>query len=179
MDNTVKPSKSYLQFGLILGLILILLFVVMYVINIDVSVNRLPGTISSVLSNLVFPVIFIILACNTYKKNNSGFISFGQCLKVGVSVVFIAALIFAVFNLIFNLIFPDYAEEILRQTRDIMLQKNPNMTAEQAEMGLSMARKFSSPVFSVPVILITFSFFGLIYSLIIGAFVKKDQPQSL
>ena len=178
MEQTAKSSKSYLQFGLILGVILILTFVIMYVLNINVAENRLAGTISSAFNNLILPVIFIILACNAYKKENNGFLSYGKSLKIGVGTVFIAASIFAVFNVIFNLIFPEYAEQLIAQTREIMIKQNPEMTSAQMEMGLSMTRKLSSPLFSIPIILITFSFFGLIYSLIIGAIVKKDQPQS-
>ena len=178
MEQAAKPSKSYFQFGVILGVLLILSFVIMYVLNINVAENPMAGTISSGFNNLILPVVFIILACNAYKKENNGFLSYGKSLKIGVGTVFVAALIFAIFNVIFNLIFPEYAEQILSQSRQIMIRQNPNMTAEQLEMGLSMARKFSSPLFSIPIILITFSFFGLIYSLIIGAFVKKDQPQS-
>ncbi|MGK4567396.1 DUF4199 domain-containing protein [Flavobacterium sp. 3HN19-14] len=79
-------------------------------------------------------------------------------MKVGVGTVFFAALIFAVFNVVFNFIFPEYAEQMLQQSKEIMIKQNPNMTAEQLEMGLSITRKFSSPLFSIPLILITFSF---------------------
>ena len=45
-----------------------------------------------------------------------------------MSILFISALIFAVFNLIFNFIFPQYFEEILGQTRKIMVKQNPKIT---------------------------------------------------
>ncbi|MGK4567397.1 hypothetical protein [Flavobacterium sp. 3HN19-14] len=73
MEQTAKSSKSYLQFGVILGILLILCFVVMYVLNINVAENRIAGTISSGLSNLVLPIIFIVLACNAYKKKTTAF----------------------------------------------------------------------------------------------------------
>jgi hypothetical protein len=59
-----------------------------------------------------------------------------------------------------------------------MLAKNPDMTSEQMEMGLSMVKKFMNPLIVLPVTLAMYSFFGLIYSLIIGAIVKNDKKQS-
>ena len=98
-------------------------------------------------------------------------------MKTGVSSAFIAAFLFAIFNLVFNLIFPEFLDEILGHTRQIMLKQNPNMTEDQIETAISITKKFSSPLFSVPTTLLTFSFLGLIYSLIIGLIVKKDHNQ--
>ena len=60
-----------------------------------------------------------------------------------------------------------------------MIEKSPQLTAEQLEMSVSWVRKMMQPAFSLPITLLMFSFLGLIYSLIIGAIVKKDQPQSI
>ena len=51
------------------------------------------------------------------------------------------------------------------------------MTEDQIETAISITKKFSSPLFSVPTTLLMFSFLGLIYSLIIGLIVKKDHNQ--
>jgi len=177
MENADKPSKSYLQFGVIYGIIMVLLFVIVYASGINPVENRAVGLTQSVLSNLILPLLFIYLGCVSFKKGNNGFASFVECLKVGVSIAFVAGLIFAVFNLIFNFIFPEYGNELLKSQREIMLAQNPNLTSEQVDMGLSIAKKITSPVFAFPIILVTFSFFGLIYSLIIGLIVKKDNPQ--
>jgi hypothetical protein len=177
MEQTDKPSKSYLQFGLMYGVIMVLLFVIIYALGIDPAKDRAISLSQSILSNLILPLLFIYLGCVSFKKANNGFASFVECLKVGVSIAFVAGLIFAVFNTIFNLIFPEYSTQMLQSQREIMLTQNPNMTSEQVDMGLSIAKKMMSPIFAFPIVLITFSFFGLIYSLIIGLIVKKDNPQ--
>jgi hypothetical protein len=177
MENNVTPSKSYLQFGVFFGLAMVLSFVLIYTMNINPIENPIVGTISSLLNYLGLPVLLIYLGCAGFKKDNNGFISLPESLKVGVSIAFVGALIFAVFNVVFNLIFPEYMEQIMSQSRQIMLKQNPNLTNEQVEMGISMAKKLSSPFFSVPLMLIIFSFLGLIYSLVIGLILKKDRPQ--
>jgi hypothetical protein len=179
MENTAKPSKSYLQFGLLYGLIMVLTFVIIYILGINPIENKTLGLTQSLLNNLVLPLLFIYLACQNFKKSNNGFASFVECLKVGVSIGFIAGLIFAGFNLIFNFIFPEYAAEMLKAQRELMITQNPQMTSEQIDMGISVAKKIMNPIILFPVTLIMFSFFGLIYSLIIGLIVKKDNPQGL
>jgi hypothetical protein len=69
-------------------------------------------------------------------------------------------------------------EEILKKTKQVMLQQNPTLTTAQLDMAMSMTKKFMSPALMVPVTIAMYSFIGLIYSLIIGAFVKNDNPQS-
>ncbi len=176
MENKTSTKKPGLEYGCYFGLAVIVSFVIIYALNIDPISNPLAGTLSSLFSYLVFPVTFITLAINTFKKNNNGFVSLGEAIKTGITVAFIGAVIFGVFSVIFNMLFPEYMDEILNQTRRLMMKQNPNMTSAQLEAAISMTKKFSSPVFSVPLSIVMFSFIGLIYSLIIGAIVKKDKP---
>ena len=83
-----------------------------------------------------------------------------------------------VISVVFNLIFPEFINEVIQKMRQVMLKQNPSMTTDQLEMALSMTKKFMSPYIAVPATIVMYSFIGLIYSLIIGAFVKNENPQS-
>ncbi len=177
MENNVTPSKSYLQFGIFFGLAMVLSFVLIYIMDISPVDNPMIGVLSSILNYLVFPVAFIYFGCTVFKKENNGFISLPENLKVGVSIAFVGAIIFSLFSVIFNVIFPEYMDIVLGQSKQIMLKQNPNLTSEQLETAISITKKFSSPLFYVPLTLLMFSFLGVIYSLIIGLILKKDRPQ--
>ncbi len=177
MENTNSPSKSYLQFGILFGIIMVLMFVITYVSGIDIMKNKALASTTSIFNYLILPPLFIYLGCNAFKKENNGYVSFIECLKIGVSIAFVAALILGVFNIAFNFIFPEFLEGIMNNTKQIMLEQEPNMTSAQVEMGVSMARKFSAWYISFPMTLVMFSFLGLIYSLIVGLIVKNDNPQ--
>ena len=177
MENTVSPAKSGILYGVLYGVIMVLEFVIMYIIGMKSLVDTSFGLIVNIANYLILPLIFIYLGCSNYKtKINSGYISFGECLKIGVSIAFIAAIIYAAFSVIFNLIFPEFLNEMVAISRSAMLKQNPEMTSEQLEMGLSMMKKFSNPLIVFPVTLAMYSFLGLIYSLIIGAVVKNNKP---
>ena len=178
METKISPAKSGLQFGLSFGVIMILEFVIMYVIGMDKLVGTSFGLIVNLLNYLILPIAFIYLGCANYKKNNNGFITFSECLKTGVSITFIAALVYAVFYLLFNLIFPEFTVQLISITKTEIVKKQPNITSEQLDMAISMTKKFMNPYIVFPVTLAMYSFFGLIYSLIVGAIVKKDPNQS-
>jgi hypothetical protein len=179
MDQKVSPSKSALQYGALFGVLMVLEFVIVYVMDIDPILNPTTGIVINTLNYLIFPVSIITFGSVNFKKNlNNGFVSFGECLKIGVTICLIAGLIYGVFSAVFNMIFPEFVEEIMKKTRQVMLQQNPNMTSEQAEMAISMTKKFMNPAIVIPATVAMFSFIGLIYSLIIGAFVKNENPHS-
>jgi hypothetical protein len=179
MEKNISPAKSGIIYGVLFGVIMVLEFVIMYVIGMKSLVNSSAGIIVNVANYLILPISFVFLGCNNYKKNiNNGFISFGECLKIGVSITFIAAIIYATFNVIFNFIFPEFVDEMISISKEAMLSKNPEMTSQQIEMGLSMVKKFMNPLIVFPFTLAMFSFIGLIYSLIIGAILKNEKPQS-
>ena len=173
-----SPAKTGLPLGILFGIIMILEFVVSYVLNIDPISNPAVGTTMNVLNYLILPILFITLACNNYKKAHGGYVSFGECLKIGVTLCVIAGLVYAAFSVIFNLIFPEFIDEIMSKMRSVMISQAPDMPAEQLEMALSWTRKMMSPAFVFPITIIMYAFIGLIMSLIVGAIVKKDKPVS-
>ena len=56
-----------------------------------------------------------------------------------------------------------------------MMKQNPMLTKDQLDKTIEITKKFSSPIFSVPLTILIFTFVGLIYSLIIGAINKKEN----
>ncbi len=179
MEKPISPAKSALNFGVIFGIILIVEFVIAYVLNIDPETNKGFGITINILNYFVIPVVLILLGCNNFKnKLNDGSVSLGQCLKIGVTICLIAALIYGVFYAIFNVVVPEFNQELISKIEKVMIEQNPDMPSEQREMALSITQKFMHPAFLIPVTIVMYCFIGLIYSLIIGAIVKKEKYNS-
>lgn len=176
MEKNLTPAKAAIGYGVAFGIVMILEFVIAYALDLDYQKDAWVGIMNSVLNYLVLPVLFITLACNRYKRSTGGYISFGQCIKAGVSVTVIAAALFALFNVIFNMIFPEFQAEMMQKTAEIMAQQNPNMTSEQMKQALKMTEMFMKPYIALPFTILMYAFLGLILSLIVGAAVKKDNP---
>jgi hypothetical protein len=179
MKEKTSPSKSALQFGVLFGVIMILQLVISYVLNIGAE-NKTYGIIISILNYLILPFLFIYLGCDNYKKNyNHGFIKFGECVKIGMSIAFVASLIYGVFYILFNLIFPEFLPDLIRKMTSMTQKDNPNLTSDQLEMSVSIMKKMMNPYITVPLAIVMNCFIALIHSSIIGAIIKRDRPQSL
>lgn len=176
--TTPSPAKAGLTLGLIFGLIMIFETIIGYAMDIDPVSYPSFGLVLNFLNYLILPITLIYLGCTNFRKMNGGFATFGECLKVGVTICVIAGLVSAVFMVVFNAIFPEYVEELIRKTRSVMLSSESNMTEEQIEMAIGVTRKFMSPFIAIPSTIAIYAFIGLIYSLIIGAIVKRDRNQS-
>jgi hypothetical protein len=178
MEKNTSPAKSGITYGVLFGAIMILEFVLGYAFKVDPASNPTFGTIMNVLNFLVLPILFIYISCNDFKmKLNDGFLTLGNALKIGVTVCIIAAVLYSIFSVIFNLISPEYMNEMYDKVADMMVEKNPEMTQEQIEMSISMMKKFSNPAIAIPATIVMYAFIGLIYSLIIGAIIKKEPNQ--
>lgn len=175
MENQTTPAKHALKFGLFFGLIMGAEFIIGYIMNIDPQSNKSFGIAINILNYLILPFVFIFIACNSYKnKLNNGFITFGQCLKIGVLLAVIAALVYGVFYTVFYYAIPEYFDVMLDKMNKILKEQNAQMTDEQIDMAISMTKKFMSPVIAVPLTAAIFAFVGLLHSLVVGAIVKKD-----
>jgi hypothetical protein len=95
MNEIATPSanKPAIQFGILFGVLMVLEFVIGYTMDIDPATNPTFGWTINILNYFVFPLIFIWMGCNAFKKSNNGFATFGQCIKIGVVICVIAALI--------------------------------------------------------------------------------------
>ena len=99
MEKTVSPSKSAIQYGVVFGIIMILELVISFSFNITPE-NKAFGISINILNFLILPITLIIIGCNNYKdKFNSGFISFSECLKIGVTICIVLRLSMLCFQL--------------------------------------------------------------------------------
>ena len=178
-NNIVKkPSigKSTLPYGIIYGAILLLEFVVAYTLGLNSQNNKAAGIAMGLFNYLIFPVLFIFLACNNYKnKINGGYISFSESLKAGVAVSVMSALVSSIGTSLIYILVPGAKEQILEQTK-ISLATQPGMTSEAIKMAVTMTEVFMRPYVLIPFSILVSAFMGLIVSLIVGAIVKKDNP---
>ena len=175
MKENTSPSKAMLTYGVVFGIALILELVILYALDLDPSEHQWVGALTNSLNFLIFPVMFVLLACIAYKKLNGGYISFGQCVKTGAGTMALGGLIYGLFYIIFNIVLPEFQDEMFEKMKVAMVKQNPEMTSEQMEMGLKMAKTFMSPYVSAPISILLYTFLGVIYSLIIGAIIKKEN----
>jgi hypothetical protein len=181
MEPKVSPMNAALKWGALLGLINIVVTLINYSAG-----NMEPEKMNSGMTKLIqygmYAVIILVLVIAMQQhrdKDLGGYMKYSRGLGLGTLIgvvygVISAISIFIVFQFLMP---PDFVDRLLEVTRENMLERNPNMTDDQMEMGLKMARKFITPAGAA-----TFAFLGsvlmsFIFSLIISAFIKKNKPE--
>lgn len=167
MENQTTTTRTALKWGVIIGIISIL-----YSTAIMVS-----GQIGNqVLSYPIYLIIAvgIYLAMNDFKKENQGFMSYGQGLGLGTLMSAISGLISSFFSMAYmKFIDPTITDQIMKKAVDDMEKKG--IPDDQIEKAMEISKMFMNPGAMFVMGLLGAVLIGFILSLIVAAIVKKDK----
>jgi hypothetical protein len=130
------------------------------------------------LLNFAAMLWFVIYGIKAFKKDNSGYLSLAEALKIGLAITLVAGIIGSIFTYLFTTIIePDFVMNMLEASRVKMFEDNPEMTQEQIDMAMSISEKMMSPGILTAIGVIASLFFGFIISLISGLVLKNNRPE--
>jgi hypothetical protein len=167
MEQNVNAWKSNLTNGLILGLIGIVYSLIIYFL--DLTLNKVQGYVFLIAQ---FVILFYLL--KSYRDNYMhGMITYGQSLGAGMIIFLYYAIIMAIFTyILYAIIDTGLVEKNLAATEELYQKKG--MAQAQIDAALSIQRKIMKPVIMSIISIFSTMFFGLIVSLIVGIFVRKE-----
>jgi Protein of unknown function (DUF4199) len=168
-------KKSSINNGLIFGLVLITFYIIGFVLNIDPNQNKLFGTINSIISYFIAPIYLIYLSINGFKKLNNNFLTLTDGIKIGIIVCLVGSIVFSLFNIVFDIIFPEYNIEMLNYVKNNIKNENPNIRKDELEFSLKIVKIMMNPIVLLPFLAMLYTFIGFIYGLIMGAIFKNEQ----
>ena len=172
MENQTSSKSFMVNNGVILGIISVLFSLILYATG-----NHLPPHWSASVASLIVTIACIVLATKQFKAANSGFLSWGQGVKIGVGVAIVGGLIVVIYNYLFaNFIEPDYMAQIMEIQSQTYL--DGGMTEEQIEAANEMTASFSSPGIMAAVGIVTSAIFGFIIAAITSAIMKKSEEET-
>ncbi len=173
MEKQNSATKIMLTYGLYLGILSIIVSVANYSFG---NIYKPHWSINIV--NYLIMIAFIVMGLKAFKDQNEGFLKLGQALKIGIGIALVAAILSLIYFVIFvNYIEPDFISKLGDFQEQMMYEKFPDMDEAIIEKQIEMSRKFMSPAIMSAFILIGSLFLGLIFSLIAGLIMKKDQPE--
>lgn len=163
-----SPVKIALKWGLVAGIAIIIYGMILYFAG--MSTNQSAQWFSYILLG-----IGIYLGAREHRdKQLGGYMSYGRALGAGVLICLFAAILTGLFNYVFFTLNTDALEEIKTQQEQQIYEQG--LPREQEEMSLKMVSKMMTPAMLLVFVIPGMTFFGLILSLIIAAFLKKDRP---
>ena len=99
-----------------------------------------------------------------------------ETLKIGLTVCALAALMYGIFYLIFDIIVPEFKQELLSKIQEVTVKQTPSITSEQLKMSMKFVEMFMRPYVVIPFTILMYCVIGLIHALIVGLVIKKDKP---
>ena len=174
MENQANSKGIILNNGLYYGLILVLISLITYALGIHLDPTA--GYVSlGVLAILL--IVFPIIGMSKFKKDNGGFMTWGQGVKIGVGIVLIGTLISIIYNQIFsNFIEPDFYAQVEEITRKGL--EDAGRTEEQIDAQIAMTSKFQGTLIGDAMGLLFFAFIGFVISAIVSAIKKHTEEDN-
>lgn len=175
MEQKTSIWKSGLTLGVYLAIAVVLYSVVLYVTGL--GFNQWAGYAS-----IAIIAIGIVLIQLNYKKQQDGFLTYGQGVGVSVIAMISVGVISLVYTyLLYAVIDPDYYQQFLlfmeEQTTATLIERG--MGEDQIQMSIEMQQKFQTPIILAGGALINSVFIGLIVSLISSIFIKKKPSDEV
>lgn len=168
MEEKVNPWKANIANGLIMGLTGVVFTLVLWFL--DLTFNR--GASASFFLIAIFLLYFLI---KSYRDNyRHGIITYGQSLGAGMIIFVYYGIIMAVFSyLLYTIIDPELTDKSLAFAEE-QLRKSGRVPENMIDTSMEMQKKFMKPGIMAVFSILGSLFSGLIMSLIVSIFTKKE-----
>lgn len=154
--------------GIVITLIMVVYGLIVYFIG-----QAMNQSLSSI--QYLILAVGVIASCIIYAKQMNANVTFGNVFAHGFKTAMVVTALFCVYTLLSVLfIFPDLVDKGMETAKQNM-QKQGNLSDEQIQAGIDIARRFFIPL-AIGVILIVYAIVGAISALLGAAFAKK-APQ--
>lgn len=171
--QSAKLTPYMLKYGGLLGGVSVIFALMLF--SLDLHYGQEPA---ANYVNYLITIAVLAFGIYTYRKDNEGFLSLGEALKIGLGISLISAVIAILYTgLLMHVLEPTFMEKASEIAKNKMIDENPEMTQEQLNMALDMMKKFQGFGVVSAFILIFSLFFGLLISLVSGLILKKARPE--
>jgi hypothetical protein len=167
MEEKVNVWKANLSNGLILALEGVAFSLILYFL--DLSLNKSAGYI-----NIPIQLALLFFLLKAYRDNYMhGQITFGQAFGAGVVIFVYASIIMAIYTyLLWAVIDPGLVKKSLAVSEEAMMNKG--IPQASIDAGMVFTAKIMKPGIMSVFTIFGSMFFGVIYSLLVSIFVRKE-----
>ncbi len=163
------PAFGY---GILVSVALIIFKLILYILDID------DQSYWQVLYYVIFALGLLYSMIFVRNKTLDGYITFGKAFMVGFYATLAVSLIMAIYTYIYmTVINPGMIADMLSQAEEKIIETNPEMSDEDLEKALSMAKMFMQPGIMAISTLIMSTIMGSLLSLVAAALSKRNKVE--
>ena len=120
MENQAPSLQStILQYGVLLGIVSVVFGLMLYFLDMHYTQESAVGIVS-----IVITVAVICVAQYNFRNDNSGFLSFGEALKVGMGVALVSGVISVLYQiLLVTVIDPDTVTKMMEVAQNKLIDQ--------------------------------------------------------
>lgn len=168
MEETPSTARLAIKWGVISGVVYMVYSTILYL------TGMFGNQLLSVLS-IALMIVFIVLAMRDFRTLNGGYMSYGE----GASLGSLMSAISGLFSSTFNYIYTTFIDStIQQQVMDKMREQweEQGMSDEQIESMVQVTQPYQSPGFTFLFGVVGAVVMGLVLSLIVAAFMRRNKP---
>ncbi len=167
MEEKKSVWKETLNYGLIMGLVTIVFSVLTYMLDVT-------GKPWVIVPSLIISIVTLYLLLRSYRDTfNHGYISYGKAVGAGVVISIYSAILGAIYiYILYGFIDPGLVDKQILEAEEKLIARG--MPEGSIDAALEMQAKFMKPWFMAISSIFTAAFFGLILSLLVSLFIKKE-----
>ncbi|MFD2571644.1 DUF4199 domain-containing protein [Spirosoma soli] len=168
MNERTSTARVALKWGGVLGIALILFSLILYLT--DNTSNAALGAVT-----YLFMAVGIVLAMREYRTLNSGYMTYGEGLGLGALTATISGLLSSLFSVFYTTVIDT---GIMERASDKIREQleDRGVPDEQIDQQMEMMQMFQSPGLLFVFGVIGSAFIGLLLSLVIAAFMRRNNP---
>ena len=173
MSIKASTKQIAINFGILLSAYNVITGLILVFLDLHYQNNSTIGLI-----NLGVIIGIVIYGIYYFKKSNDGYLKVSEALKTGVGISLVSGVISSLYSIILvYIIDPDFIEKTLEFQKKIMLEKNKNLTLENANKMVDLQKKLTGPLTTSGFIIIFNLFIGFVVSLIGGLIFNKSKSE--
>lgn len=173
IKSEIQTSTYALNYGTLIGIVTVVFNLMLFFLD----AHYQGGTLASVVP-LLISVGFINYGIFQYRKDNNGFVSISESLKLGVGAALIAGIIGTIYGLLLTeFLDPQFMDKTFEIARQKMLEGNKELSIEDANNAIEVSKNFATIPIRIAGGLLGSLFFGFFISLIGGLILKKSKPE--
>jgi|TARA_Y100000996_G_scaffold151362_1_gene116629 hypothetical protein len=173
IKSEIQTSTYALNFGTLIGIVTVVFNLMLFFLDAHYQGEPLSWIVPVLIS-----VGLINYGIFQYRKDNNGYVSISESLKVGVGAALMAGIIGTLYGLLLTeFLDPQFMDKTLEIAKQKMLEGNKELSIEDANNAIEVSKNFTTIPIRIAGGLLSSIFSGFFISLIGGLILKKSKPE--
>ncbi|MBW1295739.1 DUF4199 domain-containing protein [Aquimarina litoralis] len=179
----IQFKKYIIKYGIILGvatIIHVLSFNFLKELENKLTITHLFVLTIGFLILLFITIVSILLGLKAFKKNNDGYISLKEALKISIGIALIGGLIAMLCDILrIHVIDSGFIDQMNENNFKKLVENSTEITQKDIDRRMAITKRVNSPLIMISRSMAAHLCSGILFGLIFGLIIRKKKKESL